>query len=103
MKKTLSLILGSAILGAGATATLTTDTAQVTELQTEKSAVLKSNVWKDVRLGEIPEWDVSVVSSEEISDAYLQLATELNAKTDPNLYTALREKAVALGVSCITK
>lgn len=103
MKKTLSLILGSAILSGGAVYGATLDTADVTTLKGEKSEILKDNIWKDVRLGEAPEWDISVVSSEEMTDAYAELATELNAKTDPNLYTALREKAVALGVSCITK
>lgn len=102
MKKLLATAIGSALLGAGTVATLTPE-ENVTTLQTEKNTLLQDNIWKDVRLGEAPEWDISVVSSKEMTDAYVAVANELNAKTDPNLYTALREKAVEMGVECITK
>lgn len=99
VNKLLATAVGSALLGAGATATLT-PSVDTTKIQAEKHALIKDNIWKDVRLGEAPEWDISVVSSKEMTSAYAELATEMNAKQSPDLYTNLSRKAEERGLKC---
>lgn len=103
--KIIATALGSLVLGA--TGTLVTENIELQAVQTElavqkdaKAVLLKSNVWKDVRLGEIPEWDISVVSSQEIGDAYIALANEKGAKVIPNLFEGLTLVAEQEGVKC---
>lgn len=101
MKNLIATALGSLLLGAGATATLTTDSVQVVDLKAEKHQILKDNVWKDVRLGETPVWDVSVVSAEEMTSAYIELANEMNAKQKDNLFEGLRDEVIKEGIKCL--
>lgn len=97
--------LGSLLLGA--TGTIITENVELTatkeELTTQldaKHQILKDNVWKDVRLGEIPEWDISIVSAEETTSAYAELANEKDAKVIPNLFEGLTLVAEQEGVKC---
>lgn len=104
MKNLLSTIIGTAVIASGATyGAITATTADLSEVKSEKHAILKDNVWKDIRLGEAPEWDISVVSAEEMSSAYVSLANEMNAKETENLYDNLRAKAIEQGIACQTK
>lgn len=103
--KIIASTIGAALLGGGTVAI--TENIELQAVQTElavqkdaKAVILKSNVWKDVRLGEIPEWDISVVSAEEISAAYAELANEKNAKVIPNLFDGLTLVAEQEGVKC---
>lgn len=108
MKKIIATAVGSALLSGGAILTtenieITALKAQTSDLKAEKHAVLMDNVWKDVRLGIPPEYNIDVdanISIEEMTEAYSQLANEKNAKTKADLYTALREKAIEQGVEC---
>mgnify|MGYP001584234087 CR=1 FL=1 len=105
MKKTLTTIIGTAILSGGATfGTITslapTSDELVLQEKQKKEAVLKDNIWKSVRLGEIPIWDISVVSQEEMTKAYADLANQKNAIEKENLFDGLRDKATAEGVIC---
>ena len=96
MKKLLSIAVGSALLGGGAVfGALGTDVAS-----DKKHEILKDNIWKDVRLGEVPEWDISVVSAKEMTTAYAELASELNATQTTDLYANLTQKAEEQGVKC---
>lgn len=95
MNKLIATALGSALLSGGAVFGALGDAPDA-----QKHEILKDNIWKDVRLGEIPEWDVSVVSAKEMTDAYAELAKEMNALETENLYTNLSLKAEEQGVKC---
>ena len=98
MKKIIATALGSALLaGTGVIATINNETAQLKE---EKAVILQDNVWKSVRLGEIPVWDISVVSQTEMTKAYVDLAKQKNAIEKANLFDGLRDKATLEGVTC---
>ena len=103
-KKTIAGILGG-IIAVGGTYTLTAE--QVSDLQAEvektnqeKHLILKDNVWKSARLNEIPIWDISTVSAEEMSQAYVSKAEEVGATTNPNLFEGLKEEAIKRGINC---
>lgn len=96
--KQLATGIASAILaGTGVVATINNETVQLKE---EKSIILQDNIWKSVRIGEIPVWDVSVVSQGEMVRAYADLANQKNAKEKANLFDGLRDKAVSEGITC---
>lgn len=96
--------LGSALLAGTGTLALTADSMEVTAVKTEKSAILKDNIWLSARLGEAPTLDLSVVSAEEMTAAYIATVNEKQAdEKELNLLTALTDRATVLGVSCITK
>ena len=98
MKKIIATALGSALLaGTGVIATINNETAQLKE---EKAVILQDNVWKSVRLGEIPVWDISVVSQGEMIDAYANLAKQKGAVEKANLFDGLRDKAILENVAC---
>lgn len=104
-KKIIAGILGGATL-IGGTYTLTVQdvsqlTAEVAKIKEEKKVILKENIWQSARLNEIPKWDISVVSAEEMSQAYLEKAKELNAKETPNLFENLQVKTIKQGVNCL--
>ncbi|MEK9207967.1 MAG: hypothetical protein AAB922_05765, partial [Patescibacteria group bacterium] len=87
--KQLATGIASAILaGTGVVATINNETVQLKE---EKSIILQDNIWKSVRIGEIPVWDISVVSQEEMTKAYADLANQKNAKEKANLFDGLRD------------
>jgi hypothetical protein len=103
MKKTIAIAISSALLGGGAVFTSNlgaTDSVLLTAEKEAKHQVVKDNIWKDVRLGETPEWDASVVSATEMSQAYVEVAKEQGATSQPNLYEGLDQKAVEQGVKC---
>ena len=98
MNKLLATALGSALLaGTGVIATTNNETAQLKE---EKTIILQDNIWKSVRLGETPVWDISVVSQGEMIRAYADLANQKNAKEKANLFDGLRDKAILENVAC---
>ncbi len=105
MNKTLTAIIGTAVLSSGATfgaITATSDTTDQLVLQEKqkKVEVLKDNIWKSARLGEIPVWDTSVVTAEEMTKAYADLANKKNATIKANLFDGLRDKAIRENVVC---
>lgn len=101
MKKIIATALGSALLAGTGVVALTSDSATVAQLKEEKAIILQDNIWKDVRLGEIPEWNPDIVSAEEMTAAYVDLANKQNAKNIPNLYDGLTEKATEQGILCV--
>lgn len=98
VNKLLATAVGSALLaGTGVIATINNETAQLKE---EKAVILQDNIWKSVRLGETPVWDISVVSQTEMVEAYADLAKQKNALKKANLFDGLRDKAVSEGITC---
>ena len=65
-----------------------------------KKAILKENIHLAVRLNEIPEWNISLVSAEEMSDAYIEKAKELGEITEANLWEDIRKKVEKRGEVC---
>ena len=98
MKKTLATILGAVAITGGATYGAVS--SELVDVKNEKHAILQDNIWKSVRLGETPVWDISVVSQAEMVRAYADLANQKNAKEKANLFDGLRDKAVSEGVTC---
>lgn len=103
-KKIIATILGGATL-IGGTYTMTVQEVsnletEIIKIQNEKNIILKNNIWKSARLNEIPEWDISVVSAEEMSQAYIEKAEEEGAKDNPNLFIGLKDKTIERGINC---
>ncbi len=93
------VVAGAALtFGAGA---ISTD-QQLTNAQVDKQAILKQYVDAEIRLNEVPTLDLSVASPDEYATAYGQLATEKGTldPQEPDLFTALHDKAIADGVAC---
>ena len=67
--KLIATALGSALLASGATYGATIQT-----IEPANSLILKENVELHSRLKEPPLWDTSVVSSQEITDAYIAVS-----------------------------
>lgn len=67
-------------------------------------AILKQYVEAQVRLGEEPALDLSVVSVEQLSAAYADLANEKDVAIplgeESKLFVALHDKAVEEGLAC---
>lgn len=103
-KKIIVAILGGATLVGGTYAVSTEESStlrtEITKIQNEKKVILKDNIWKSARLNEIPEWDISVVSAEEMTQAYIEKAEEENAKETPNLLENLQNKTIEQGINC---
>lgn len=103
-KKIIAGILGGATL-IGGTYTMTVQDVsnletEIIKIQNEKKVILKDNIWKSARLNEIPEWDISVVSAEEMSQAYTSIVESKNATQTSNLFFNLKEKAIEQGLNC---
>ncbi len=74
-----------------------TDTAAI---QSQKDALAKQYVYAQVRLNEIPTLDLSIISVDEMTKAYSDLANEKGALAKDNLFDGLHDKAVQDGVAC---
>ena len=98
MKKTIATLMGAIAITGGATYGAVS--SELVDVKNEKHAILQDNIWKSVRLGETPVWDISVVSQGEMTKAYTDLANQKNAKEKANLFDGLRDKATAEGVIC---
>ncbi len=105
MRKSIShvaaLILGGA-LTFGATTVIAhprygnIDTTPINE------QILKENVELHVRLGELPTWNPSVVSANDLTAAYAAEATDKGVNpTTTNLFDALRTVAVNDGSAAV--
>ena len=78
-----------------------TDQTELLALQNEKHEVLKSYVYAQARIGEVPTLDLSIVSQEEYVAAFSSLVEEKQVETtDPNLFIDLQEHAKSEGVAC---
>ncbi len=93
-------LIGSSLTFGGATV-FGADTNA--DLVADKEAILKQYVQAQVRLNEVPTLDLSTASTEEMSKAFGDLATEQDAFTNENLFIALHDKAVAAGTACTDK
>ena len=103
-KKTIAGILGG-IIAVGGTYTLGAKQinslqAEVDKTNQEKHLILTDNVWLQARLNQVPIWDISTVSAEEMSQAYVSKAEEVGATTNPNLFEGLKEEAIKRGINC---
>lgn len=103
MKKTFAVAIGSVLLGAGGALSVQTDT---TEVIADKNIVLTQNVELHSRLGEPPVWNASVISSEEMTNAYTKVAEKYNVTVEDirvaggNIQLAIQEKLRARSLMC---
>lgn len=71
-----------------------------------KQQLLEENVEQSTRLKEAPTWDTSIITSSEISQAYIDVAikykvSEMDVKeTGGNLQTAIQKKMAEQSVLC---
>lgn len=102
--KTGGAVLVGAILGAtGSTAIAPqkqVPTAEILDAKHDKEAVLKQYIFAQARLNEEPVLNTDTASSEEMVAAYVAIANEKGATTNPNLFEGLSDKAKQEGVSC---
>lgn len=103
--KTGAGVVFGALLGATGTSALAPQrqvpTAEIVDAKSDKAAVLKQYIYAQARLNEVPELNVDTVSSEEMTKAYVEIANEKGATTNPNLFEGLSDKAKRDGVSCV--
>lgn len=103
-KTSATAVIALAIGAGGATAAQGTELTvqkQITEqATTQKHEVLKQYIYAQARLHETPELVLSAVSSEEMTKAYIEIATEKGATNKNNLFEGLSDKAKQDGVSC---
>lgn len=79
---------------------ITLDSTFKTKTKAEKMTQLETKIWQDIKRNEIPELDLNIVSIEEYTQAYANLANEKNATQKDNLFEGLRDKVVEGGIEC---
>lgn len=101
-----TLLLGGAG-GATASSVFGAETIPVAEANAaqqaildDKQLILEDNIYLRVRLGELPAWDPSIVTAQEMTTAYTDLATKKDALDNENLYDGLRLQAQEAGAIC---
>ena len=95
-----SAVIGAVLASGGTLAIVGNDTQLLQKEREAKHLILKDNIWKDARLGEIPKWDSSIVTVGEITQAYVDKANEEGANATPNLFENLKAKALEQGLAC---
>ena len=99
--KNLATILGTALLTSGATYGATLQT-----IEPVNPLILQDNVESHSRLKEPPVWDTSIVSSQEVTDAYIAVASKYGvtakdiANSGGNLQVAIQVKLQAANLMC---
>jgi len=92
--KTITVTLASLLLASGGTAALYT--GQVADLEADKAMVLKQYVYSQISSDRLPELDLSTVSAEEMTNAYIEVVVEPDP-TEPNLFITGKKLAVQKG------
>ena len=101
-KKIIIGILGGAIAVGGIVTTEQKEMLQneIIKQQQEKHIILKDNIWLQVRLNQVPVWDATIVSAEEMTSAYIAKAEEEKATSTPSLFEGLKAKTIEQGLNC---
>ena len=100
MKKLIATALGGALLGGAGT--LAIDASEAEKNVFIKEALLSENVELHTRLNEPPTWDASLVSAEEMSEAYADVAEKYEVtvsdldKAEGNVQAAIQSKIPGL-------
>ena len=103
LASTLILILigmYSVTFGANDCSKITIDGTFKAKTKAEKNSQLEQKIWQDIKRNETPDWNPSIVTAEEMTKAYADLANQKNAIEKANLFNGLRDKATAEGVIC---
>ncbi|MEX5523457.1 hypothetical protein, partial [Bacillus cereus] len=83
------------LLGATGTAVIAQQkqvpTAEILDAKHDKEAVLKQYIFAQARLNEEPVLNTDTASSEEMVAAYVAIANEKGATTNPNLFEGLSD------------
>ena len=105
--KTIPVAIIATLLGAGGMFLFTNQPQNFGAIQTDtKSKLLSDNVEQHTRLKEPPVWDTSIVTSEEMSQAYINTAAKYEVTTQDikdaggNIQTAIQEKMALKSKLC---